>query len=203
MGLQWPSYLLNPSGGAALPLNSSLGLPAPCRNPCTPEKLQQAWLSHGTICLIIRQSFQDGLLWGRNSWVHSGPASFSIPRGCCTPAEQLPSTTSPLQGPIQTRKARTSLARQGKVMPKFSVSPSESGCTVAEPPVFSVTQIPAPSRGGVPCTPAEQLPSTIRPLQEPYSPKTPDQALLGRVKSAPIMVWISQSCLPSGSPPLL
>ena len=122
--------------------------------------------------------------------------------GCCTPSEQLPSTSSPLQEPLQPRKARTSLARPYKDLPTFSDSPSESRCPREEPLRFSVIQIAAPTLGGGCYTPVEQLPSTASPLQEPHSLKTPEQALPGRVKSAPIAVCISQSCLPSGSPPL-
>ena len=71
-----------------------------------------------------------------------------------------------------------------------------------EPRRFSVTQIAAPAPRGC-CTPEEQLPNTANPLQEPHSLKTPEQALHDQVKSATIVVWTSQSCLPSGSPPLL
>ena len=63
-------------------------------------------------------------------------------------------------------------------------------------------QLAAPTLRG--CnTSAEQLPSTSSCLEEPHSPKTPEQALPGHVKSASISVQTSQSCLPSGSPPLL
>ena len=87
-------------------------------------------------------------------------------------------------------------------MPTFSDSPSESVYPEDEPLGLSVTQIASPTLGGH-CTPWEQLPSTASPLQEPHSPKTPEQALPGRVKSASISVQTSQSCLPSGSPLLL
>ena len=76
------------------------------------------------------------------------------------------------------------------------------GCPREELPGFSVTQIASPAPRGC-CTPEEQLPNTANPLQEPHSLKTPEQALHGQVKSATIVVWTSQSCLPSGSPPLL
>ena len=119
-----------------------------------------------------------------------------------TSAEQWHRTASSLQDPLQPRKARTSLAGPGKDLPIFSDSPSESGCPGEEPLGFSVTQMAAPAPRGC-CTPEEQLPNTANPMQEPHSLKTPEQALPGRVKSATIVVCTSQSCLPSGSPPLL
>ena len=61
-------------------------------------------------------------------------------------------------------------------------------------------QLAAPTLRG--CnTSAGQLPSTSSCLEEPHSPKTPEQALPGRMKSASILVQTSQSCLPSESPP--
>ena len=78
----------------------------------------------------------------------------------------------------------------------------ELGYPREEPLRFSVTQIAAPAPRGW-CTPEEQLPNTANPLQEPHSLKTPEQALHDQVKSATIVGWTSQSCLPSGSPPLL
>ena len=88
-----------------------------------------------------------------------------------------------------------------KLLP-FSGSPSKSGCPGEEPLGFSVAQLASPVLGGDCCTPMEQLPSTTSPLQEPHSPKTPEQDLPSPVKLASIVVWTSQSCLTSGSPPL-
>ena len=78
----------------------------------------------------------------------------------------------------------------------------QSGCHGDEPLGFSVAQLATPALVGG-RTPVEQLSSTASPLEDPHSPETPEQALPGCEKSASIVVQTSQSCLPSGSPPLL
>ena len=150
---------------------------------------------------ILRQSFQVGLSWEELLGFTAAQLATPILGGCYTPVEQLPSTSNPLQEPPQPRKARQAWASSTKAA-SIGGGLANPSCPGEEPLGLSVAQIAAPTLGGY-CTPVEQLTSTASPLEEPHSPVTPEQALPSRVKSATIVVWTSQSCLPSGSPPLL
>ena len=119
----------------------------------------------------------------------------------CTPVEELPSTDSPLEESHSPEMIEQALACHGK-----SASIVGWSCQFRLPwgnAPLSPIGLANHSHPWEVLQSCGAVPSTASPLQEPNSPETPEQALPGRVKFAPIVVWTSQSCLPSGSPPLL
>ena len=106
--LPWPACPLEglPPHGAA-PKTAP-----PPEKACIPEKLEKAWPGcKKNLPTFSGSPFKSGC--PREESLGFTAAQLAAPAlgGCCTPAEQLPSTASPLQEPSQPRKARTSLAR--------------------------------------------------------------------------------------------
>ena len=175
---------------------------SPWEKARSPEKLEQAWPGRAKSASIAGDPDGPSCPGEESLGFSASQLSTPVLGGCCTPVGQLPSTASPLQEPLQPRKARTSLAQLYKIC---------LHCGVILPIIAALGKSPLgsqrpswllPPLGGC-CNPEEQLTSTTSPLEEPHSPVTPEKSLPSHMKSASIAVQTSQSCLPSGSPPLL
>ena len=107
LSMPWHACLLE----GLHPCGAAPNTASPWEKACSPEKLEQAWPGSEKVCLILGQSFQVGLPWGRASWIRSSPASCSIPCGVPHSYRTAPQDCQLLQETPHPRKARISLAR--------------------------------------------------------------------------------------------
>ena len=199
----FPCLACLPLGGAT-PLQSSTQHHQPPGKGLQPRKARISLAQPCNICLHPKAVLPIQLPRGRALWVLSSPTSLSRPWGVAAllwnSCPTLPVPCKSPHSPEKLEQTRPDCSTSASI-PRQS---SQFSCPGEEPLGFSAAQLAAPTLGvGRCCTLVEQLPSTTSRLEEPHSPKTPEQALLGHVKSASISVQTSQSCLPSGSPPLL